>query len=93
VEDDFNVSVQIYLGDLLPEEIDVQLYYGRMKRIGELEKGLTQKMAMVEDLGEGQYRYKCTVTCLDSGRYGFTVRVGPQADDWIRYTPGLLTWA
>ncbi len=93
VEDTFNVSTQIDLGELRPEEVEVELYYGRMKRLGEVESGLTQKMSMTEHLGEGKYRYGCAVTCQDSGRYGFTVRVAPNADDWIRNTPGLLTWA
>jgi starch phosphorylase len=48
---------------------------------------------MAEDRGEGSYLFRCTVTCKDSGRYGFTVRIVPRADDWIRFTPGLITWA
>jgi glycogen phosphorylase len=50
-------------------------------------------MQMVEDRGEGNYLYRCQATCGDSGRFGFTVRVVARADDWIKYTPGLLTWA
>ncbi len=93
VEDAFTVSTTVHLGSLKPEEVDVELYYGRMRRIGELNKGSTQEMAMVEDLGNGNYLYRCMVSCQDSGRYGFTVRVVPRADEWIRFTPGLLTWA
>ena len=93
VEDTFTVSAVANLGDLKPEEVDVELYYGRMKGADELEKGYTQNMDMVEDRGDGSYLFRCTVTCRDSGRYGFTVRIGPHADDWIRFTPGLLTWA
>ncbi len=93
VEDTFTVSAVAHLGSLNPDEVDVELYYGRMKGTAELEIGLTQKMEMVENRGEGSYLFRCTVTCRDSGRYGFTVRIGPRADDWIRFTPGLLTWA
>lgn len=93
VEDTFSVSTTVFLGNLTPEEVDVELYYGRMRRSAILSKGDTQQMTMAEDKGEGHYLYRCTVTCRDSGRYGFTVRVVPRADEWIRYTPGLLTWA
>jgi glycogen phosphorylase len=93
VDDNFKVSTLVHLGDLTPDEVDVELYYGRMVRTAEVSKGLTQPMTMVENRGRGSYLYRCTVTCRDSGRYGFTVRVVPRADDWIRYTPGLLTWA
>lgn len=93
VEDRFSVTAVVHLGTLKPAEVDVELYYGRIQRGTELMKGLTQEMAMVEDRGEGRYLYRCTVSCRDSGRYGFTVRVVPRADDWIRFSPGLLTWA
>jgi starch phosphorylase len=93
VEDTFSVSAKVHLGLLRPEEVDVELYYGRMKRIGELDDGTTQKMSLAADQGAGLYLYRSTVTCRDSGRYGFTVRVLPQSDEWIRTRPGLLTWA
>ena len=93
VDDEFKVSTIVHLGALTPDEVDVELYYGRMVRTAELSKGLTQPMTMAVDRGNGNYLYRCTVTCRDSGRYGFTVRVVPRADDWIRFTPGLLTWA
>lgn len=93
VEDKFKVSTVVHLGALRPDEVDVELYYGRMKRTAELDKGMTHAMTMAEDRGNSEYLYSCTVTCRDSGRYGFTVRVVPRADDWIRFTPGLLTWA
>lgn len=93
VEDSFTVSTLVHLGALTPEEVDVELYYGRMQRTNDLEKGLTQPMEVVETRGGGTFLYRCTVRCDDSGRYGFTVRVVPRADDWIRFSPGLLTWA
>jgi starch phosphorylase len=93
VGDGFLVSINVYLGKLRPEEVDVELYSGRLKTIGVLEAGGSQQMDMVEDRGNGHYLYRCKVICEDSGRYGFTARVVPRSDDWIRFTPGLLTWA
>jgi glycogen phosphorylase len=93
VDDAFRVSAIIHLGDIQPDEVDVELYYGRMLRIDELEKGSPLTMEMIENRGGGTYLYRCEVRCTESGRYGFTVRVVPRADDWIRFTPGLLTWA
>ena len=93
VDDTFTVDAVAHLGDLRPEEVDVELYFGRMRGTAEMEKGFTQVMTMVEDRGQGSHLYRCTVTCQDSGRYGFTVRIVPRGDDWIRFTPGLITWA
>ena len=85
--------MNVQLGEIRPEEVDVELYYGRLMHIDQLIHGASQEMTMIEDRGKGRYLYRCTVQCRDSGRYGFTVRVVPRADDWIRFTPGLLTWA
>lgn len=93
VEDTFSINAKVFLGELHPDEVEVELYFGRMKKIGELEKGTTQRMTLAADNGEGRYLYQCTVSCQDSGRFGFTVRVVPHSDAWIRSTPGLLTWA
>jgi starch phosphorylase len=81
------------LGAIQPEMVDVELYYGVLHKLGKIEDGRTQSMEIAEVKGDGSYVYRCTVACEDSGRYGFTARVVPCADDWIRYTPGLLTWA
>ena len=93
VGDTFTVSARVNLGALEPDKVDVELYYGRLESLDKLVRGQTQRMEIRETGENGWFVYHCTVTCDDSGRYGFTVRVGPQADDWIRYTPGLLTWA
>ena len=93
VGDAFTVSARVHLGSIQPDMVDVELYYGPLHSPDKLETGLTQAMEIAEDLSNGNYIYRCTVTCRDSGRYGFTVRVAARADDWIRYTPGLLTWA
>ncbi|MBW1985302.1 MAG: hypothetical protein JRI53_11340, partial [Deltaproteobacteria bacterium] len=53
----------------------------------------SQEMAVKENRGDGEYLYECTMTCKNSGRYGFTVRVIPRGDGRIRFAPGLITWA
>lgn len=93
VGDSFRVTVQVHLGGIQPDMVDVELYYGQIQSLGKLVQGRTQIMEIAEDRGSGNYLYRCTVACEDSGRYGFTARIAPRADDWIKYTPGLLTWA
>jgi starch phosphorylase len=50
-------------------------------------------MEVVSDLGQGRYRFACTLTCEAAGRFGFSVRATPKGDAWLKFTPGLLTWA
>ena len=93
VGDTMEVTAEVYLGQLNPDEVKVDLYYGPLKTVEKLVTSNTQQMAMKENRGDGNYLYACHLNCEASGRYGFTARVAPQGDDWIRFTPGLLTWA
>ena len=89
----FRVTSVVHLGELLPVEVEVQLCYGPLQSVDTLAPVQTEEMIMQEDLGEGEYMYTCTLTCRNSGRYGFTARVTPRGDDQLKFTPGLITWA
>ncbi|MDD4392517.1 MAG: alpha-glucan family phosphorylase [Desulfobacterales bacterium] len=93
VGEDFPVSADIYLGKLMPNEVDVELYHGVVRSVEKISDGEIIKMDVSEDLGNGRYRYGCTVTCEKAGRYGFTVRVKARGDKWITTEPTFLTWA
>jgi starch phosphorylase len=93
VGDSFEVTSEINLGGLTPDEVDVELYYGHMKSLDALEVSNVEPMAVREDRGNGQYLYGCSISCEISGRFGFTVRATPRGDERIKSTPGLLTWA
>jgi starch phosphorylase len=90
---DIPVTVSVNLGPLHPDEVDVELYYGRLKSTDSFATSQTQHMTVREDLGNGEYTYGCSITCSMAGRYGFTARITPRGDSKIKYTPGLLTWA
>jgi starch phosphorylase len=89
----FVVKVPIDLGELKPEEVDVSLAYGRLKGLDRITATQYEPMIVAEDGSNGKYVYKCEVTCENPGRFGFTVRVAPNADEWTRHTPGFMTWA
>jgi starch phosphorylase len=93
VGDLFEVTSQVNLGELTPDEVDVELYYGNMKSLEALEASNVKPMIVREDRGNGQFLYGCSLSCEISGRFGFTVRAKPRGDDRIKSTPGLLTWA
>ena len=93
VGDTFHVTSLVHLGEVRPEEVVAQLYYGPMKSVDKMASGRKEAMAVQEDRGNGTYLYACDLTCGEVGRYGFTVRVVPQGDDRIRFAPGFITWA
>jgi len=89
----FKVTATVSLGELNPDEVDVELYYGPLKSVDTLKTSATEAMTLETDLGGGQYAYTCSLTCRLAGRYGFTARVTPRGDDRIKFTPKLITWA
>jgi starch phosphorylase len=93
VGDQLRISTRVKLGELKPEEVVVELYYGLLKSVDSIREGKTETMSMSEDLGGGSYEYSCSITCISAGRYGFTARVTPQGDRRIRTTPLMVTWA
>jgi starch phosphorylase len=93
VGDRFEVTVEVNLGELNPEEIGIELYSGHMKTVDTLESIHTIPMTVVKDFGNGSYLYSCQVPCGLSGRYGFTVRAIPSGDDYLKFLPGLITWS
>ena len=93
VGDTLRLSTLVHLGELQPDEVDVELYYGHFKSVDALTTSQSQLMDMQEDRGSGAYLYACEITCEVSGRFGFTARVTPRGDDHIKFTPEFITWA
>jgi starch phosphorylase len=93
VGEKFEITSEINLAELKPDEVDVELYYGQMKSLEDLDASKSEPMRVLEDKGNGQYLYGCALNCQSSGRFGFTVRVTPRGDERVKSTPRLLTWA
>jgi starch phosphorylase len=93
VGDTFHVTSEIYLGELRPDEVDVELYYGNPKSLEKLSASRIEPMKVVEEKGDGNYLYGCNLNCKISGRFGLTVRLVPAGDARVKSTPRLLTWA
>ena len=93
VGDAFHVTAEVHLGELQPDEVDVELYYGNMKALEEVSASHVEHMTVQEDRGNGNYLYGCDLVCEISGRFGYTVRVAPRGDERIKSTPQLLVWA
>jgi starch phosphorylase len=93
VGDTFQVTTEVDLGELRPEEVDLELYLGIYKSFSELADSKVVPMNVIEDLGQGRYIFACTLTCDSAGRFGFSVRATPRGDTWLKFTPGLVTWA
>jgi len=93
VGDTFRITINVFLGELTPEEVEVQIYHGKIRTSDVLEESRPETMWLQETISEGHHIYACTITCFDAGRFGYTARVIAKGDEVLKTTPGLITWA
>jgi starch phosphorylase len=93
VDQTFQITAHVFLGELTPDEVDVELFFGNLKTLETIAHGSTETMTVEMEQGNGNFLYSGMLPCYAAGRFGFTVRATPKGDDWIKNTPGLITWA
>jgi glycogen phosphorylase len=93
VGDTVRITLEVFLGELTPEEVDVQIYHGKIRTQDYLQGSRAETMWLQETIAEARHIYACTFTCSDSGHFGYTARVIPKGDEVLSSTPGLITWA
>ncbi len=93
VGDIFNVTAKAFINGLNPQEIDVQVYYGPVDSRNNVHNGNTAIMEIAEDLGGGNYIYKCKFKCETTGRFGLTCRITPLGVAWKSSKPGFICWS
>ena len=89
------VAAVVALGDLGPDDVEVQLLHGPVGQDDELaEPEVVVAWTPAGAADDGHLRYRGRFTCERAGRYGFTVRVVPAHPDLV--TPvelGHIAWA
>lgn len=87
------VNSVVWLGDLAPEDVDVQLYIGVVGEDGMFKEGRAVSMKHEARMGEA-YVYKGEIPCYKSGRHDFSVRVlGRHPDALNSLMPPRLKWS
>lgn len=95
VGDTLRAETRVYLGNLSPDDVRVELYLGRVDASGELVGAEATPMQPIKDEKPGNHLFEASgVACSASGRHGYTVRVFPYHPDLITpFLPGLIVWA
>jgi starch phosphorylase len=74
------VRAFVSLGDLTPDDVDVQLVHGVITSDDTLVGTSTESLSPVEGYEGGRHRFDGQVTLGRSGAFGYTVRVIPKND-------------
>jgi starch phosphorylase len=88
------VTAKVHLGNLSPDDISVEIYYGMVDSLCNIESGEVARMEC-EDPGEDGHAamFAGTVQCRTSGQHGFAIRIMPKHADMVDvYEPGMILW-
>ena len=92
VGDRIAVTVNVNLGGLRPDEVEVDAYSGTADAHNELLDSTVTVLSMKEDHGNGEYVYAGEVECAVAGRFGLTARIKAAGKDWDNSVPGFMCW-
>jgi glycogen phosphorylase len=87
------VEASVDLGELSPEDVLVELYFGSLDEDGQLNRGQATKMKQVSN-DSGVSSYVVEMPCPSSGRAGYTVRIMPRHDALVDpIEMSMIRWA
>ncbi len=88
------VVATLRLGSLVPDDVCVEMYAGRLDEFRRLRGGTTVPMAVERDLGGGRYLFRGVYVCSAAGNRGIGIRVIPYHPDLAtRYQMSRIVWA
>ena len=88
------VRAEVHLGRLSPQDVQVELYLGRVDADGDLVEGAAVPMQPDGPGSDGTFNYVVATSIARSGLHGYTVRVRPSHPDMtMTFIPGLICWA
>ncbi|MCP4704768.1 MAG: glycosyltransferase family 1 protein, partial [candidate division Zixibacteria bacterium] len=96
VGDAIPITLMIYLGDISPKDINVEVLAGNLNSLEQMNRYKPVTASLVNGDGSpesGIYTYQSEVVCLESGRFGIAARVMPSNKNLIHNRiPKLIKW-
>ncbi|MFH2055929.1 MAG: alpha-glucan family phosphorylase [bacterium] len=94
VNEKISVETRVFLGELQPDDVLVELYIGAVSPEGAVTDARSVPMEPQGSSSAGVMSYHCELQPQDSGRLGFSVRVSPGHRSQVHpFELGLVTWA
>ncbi|MBN1551547.1 alpha-glucan family phosphorylase [bacterium] len=92
VGDKISISVNAWLGFLTPEDVSVEVYFGKLDAKDDIIDGEIVALKPEEQI-EGGWKYSGEIVLRFNGRCGYAVRILPKHKDMVHpYTPYLIKW-
>ena len=94
VNNKYVVSAIVDLGNLTPDDVEVQIYYGDTIKQDLPHANKHVPMECIDEKGPAkQYKYKGEIFCETTGHFGFTLRILPKHHLLVNpFELGLIKW-
>jgi starch phosphorylase len=90
---DLKATAVVHLGALQPDDIEVDLYFGKLRQDQTLTREGTSAMRVAEDLGGGRFRFEGSIRAHEAGEHAFAIRVLPRHEALRdRFAMRLVAW-
>ncbi len=90
----YPILAEIELGELTPDDIEVQIYYGKIDEGIRGSKSFVTMTQIIKKTKSSRYIYRGEIECKDTGQFGFTLRILPKHTLLINaFELGLIRWA
>lgn len=89
----FTVTAEVDLGDLSPDDVEVQIYFGKLVANGDTQNNSYSIMSHVAKGKTKVDNYKGEITCKDTGQFGYTLRILPKHKLLVNpFELGVIKW-
>jgi starch phosphorylase len=94
VGDELKITTLVQLGELIPEDVKVEVYYGQLNPEGEIDDRHLLRMEPIRS-ESSTYLFQATLVSKETGKFGYRIRVTPHHPHLMpsHYFQGsLVTW-
>jgi starch phosphorylase len=89
----FHVAADVFLGELSPEDVRVEAYYGRLDPSDRFADRFTQPMEPKGPAGDHVTTYEADLRFEEAGQFGLNIRLIPNhPNPEARHAMGLVIW-
>mgnify|MGYP006945461197 CR=1 FL=1 len=94
VGEKYPVIAEVELGELTPDDVEVQIYFGKVDGGENTARNFVNMINITKKSKESKYTYRGEIECRDTGLIGFTLRILPKHELLInQFELSLIRWA
>jgi len=87
------IKIDVFLGDIPPEHVTVDVYWGELDSSGKLKDREIVKAVHSKEVETGRHMFTGKLVCARTGKFGFRIRVLPYHNQLVNsYSMNLYAW-